>query len=83
MSDRLFDMEYPDTFVCELSRIDKLGNNRRLIFTVPSMEDGGYKNVVAKLIMPADLIVYMLAGDGARSEVASSLLSETKPVGRA
>ena len=32
MCDRLLDQNYLDTFVCELSRIDNLGGNRRLIF---------------------------------------------------
>jgi hypothetical protein len=45
--------------------IDHLGPNRRLIFTVPSVEGGQYEQIVVKLILPADLMVtlaYMAVG---------------------
>jgi len=67
MSDKLVDQNYPDTFACELSKVERLGANRRLIFTVPGIEGDGYKMVVAKLIVPADYMVtlaYMIATDG-------------------
>ena len=41
MSERLLDQNYLDTFVCELTRIDRIGTNRRLIFTVPSVDGDG------------------------------------------
>jgi hypothetical protein len=31
-----------DVFACELSRIDKLGCNRRLIFTMPTIDGDNY-----------------------------------------
>ena len=52
----LVDQNYPDTFVCELARIDRLGPNRRLIFTVPSVDGDQYSNIVAKLIVPAQYL---------------------------
>ena len=39
-----------------LARIDKLGPNRQLIFTLPSIQDPGYHEVQIKLIMPAELM---------------------------
>ncbi|MET4040461.1 hypothetical protein ABIC03_002152 [Bradyrhizobium sp. RT6a] len=41
-------------FVGELSRIDSLGANQRLIFTLPTVDGDGYSNVQVKLIVPAD-----------------------------
>jgi hypothetical protein len=78
MSDRLIDQNYPDTFVCELSKVERLGANRRLIFTVPSVDGDGYRSIVAKLIVPAEYMVtlaYMIAGDGAKPRVADDLFS--------
>jgi hypothetical protein len=66
MSDRLVDQNYPDTFVCELTKIERLGSNRRLVFTVPSADEPTYKSIVAKLIVPADMmadVAQMLAAD--------------------
>jgi hypothetical protein len=65
MSERLIDQAV-DTFCCRLFRIDPLGVNRRLIFTVPSVDDPGYHHVAAKLIVPTDFmttLAYMAAGD--------------------
>jgi hypothetical protein len=49
-----------------LARIDTPGPNRRLVFTIPSIEGpAGYENVVVKLILPAELLTtlaYMAAG---------------------
>jgi len=42
-----------------------LGPNRRIIFTIPSIDSAGYHSVVVKLILPAELMVtlaYMAAG---------------------
>jgi hypothetical protein len=64
MSAHLID-QAPDMFANGLARIDVLGPNRRLIFTVPSIEGDGYEHVVVKLILPADFMVtlaYMAAG---------------------
>jgi hypothetical protein len=47
------------------SSLDALGPNRRLVFTVPSVDSPGYENVVVKLILPAEIMVtlaYMAAG---------------------
>jgi hypothetical protein len=55
-----------DMYCHGIARIDTLGPNRRLVFTIPSVDEGpGYQNVVVKLIVPADLMVrlaYMAAG---------------------
>lgn len=71
----LIDQNYPDTFVCELSRIERLGSNRRLVFTVPSVEENGLRSIVAKLIVSAEYlptVVNLLARevyDGQRTGV--------------
>jgi hypothetical protein len=46
-----------DTFVGELSRIDSLGANQRLIFSLPTIDRDGYSNVQIKLIVPSDYMV--------------------------
>ncbi|BAR57276.1 hypothetical protein ACVIWV_007437 [Bradyrhizobium diazoefficiens] len=54
-----------DIYCHGLARIDTLGPNRRLVFTVPSVDSTGYQQVVVKLILPAELMVtlaYMAAG---------------------
>jgi hypothetical protein len=54
-----------DTYCHNLARIDRLGLNRRLIFTVPDVGSPSYQTVVAKLIIPADFMVtlaYMAIG---------------------
>jgi hypothetical protein len=65
MSDHLLDQTI-DIFCERLTRIDAMGrNNRRLIFTVPSVEEPGFHQVAAKLILPSDFMVtlaYMAAG---------------------
>ena len=54
----IVDNSAPDIFAGELSRIDKLGSNRRLIFTLPSVEGGWQGRMVQiKLIIPADYMV--------------------------
>jgi hypothetical protein len=56
-----------DYFCAELTRIDRLGCNRRLIFTIPSTEGGQWKTVQVKLIIPADYMVtlgVLIASDG-------------------
>jgi hypothetical protein len=86
MSEKLIDQNYPDTFVCDLARVERIGTNRRLIFTVPSIDGDGYRMVVAKLIVPADYMVtlaFMIAGDGTKPAVADELLSAMEPVGKA
>jgi hypothetical protein len=57
-----------DIFASELSRIDRIGCNRRLIFTLPTLEGGQWKSVQVKLIVPADYMAMLgalIAGDGA------------------
>jgi hypothetical protein len=54
-----------DTYCHGIARIDTLGPNRRVIFTVPSVDSDGYQNVVVKLIVPAELlgvIAYLAIG---------------------
>jgi hypothetical protein len=55
-SDRLID-QAPDLYCHGIARIDTLGPNRRLVFTVPSIDSTGYQTVVVKLILPAELMV--------------------------
>jgi hypothetical protein len=66
MSDdnRLLD-QARDMYCHGIARIDTLGPNRRLVFTIPSVDAPGYQDVVVKLILPAELLVrlaYMAAG---------------------
>jgi hypothetical protein len=64
MTDFLID-QAPDIFCHRLARIDDLGANRRLIFTIPSIDAPGEEHVTVKLIIPADFMVtlaYMVAG---------------------
>lgn len=44
-------------FVGELARIDSLGANQRLIFSLPTIDGDGYSNVQIKLIVPSDYMV--------------------------
>ena len=53
MSNHLVD-EGPDVYCHRLARVDALGPNRRLVFTLPSATDQGWETVVMKIIMPAD-----------------------------
>jgi hypothetical protein len=69
-----------DMYCHGIARIDTLGPNRRLVFTVPSTESTGYQNVVVKLILPADLMLtlaYMAAGAGAEKVAPQLLALET------
>jgi hypothetical protein len=89
MSDSLIDQALPETFAAELSRIDRIGSARRLIFTIPSADTEGYKSVVVKLIVPADYmatLACLIAGgeDRARREVMPDLaLAAFEPEGQA
>jgi hypothetical protein len=46
-----------DIFCEKLARLDAIGPNRRLIFTVSSVDEPGCHLVAAKLILPADFMV--------------------------
>lgn len=75
-NDRLIDNAC-DMYCHGIARIDTLGPNRRLVFTVPSTESSGYHNVVVKLILPADLmgtLAFMAAGVESKN-VAIELLA--------
>jgi hypothetical protein len=64
MSDHLIDQAC-DMYCHGIARIETLGPNRRLVFTIPSLESPGYQNVVIKLILPAELmatLAYMAVG---------------------
>jgi hypothetical protein len=55
-----------DVFCEGLARIDHVGPCRRLIFIVRDITSPGYKNVVAKIIVPAEAmfeIAQMVAAD--------------------
>jgi hypothetical protein len=54
-----------DMYCHGIARIDVLGPNRRLVFTIPSLESPGYQQVRIKLILPAELmatLAYMAIG---------------------
>jgi hypothetical protein len=76
MSDRLND-NAADMYVHELARVDKLGPNRRLVFTLPDLAYPGYQNVQIKLILPAEyiptLITLLASCDGVALNDKSSL----------
>ena len=74
--DRLIDQAC-DLYCQDIARIDTLGSNRRIIFTIPSIDSTGYHNVVVKLILPAELMMtlaYMAAGADANN-VSPQLLA--------
>jgi hypothetical protein len=76
-NDKLIDNAQPDFYCHTLARIDKLGPNRRLIFTVPRAEGEGYHDIVVKLILPAELmttLAYMVAGAD-RESVSPELIA--------
>ena len=52
----LIDQNYPDIFVCDLARVDRLGPNRRLIFASQNIDEEGHRSVVAKVIIPAQYL---------------------------
>jgi hypothetical protein len=54
-NDHLID-QAPDLYCHGIARIDNLGPNRRLVFTIPSLDGSRYQNVVVKLILPAGLL---------------------------
>lgn len=63
MTEHLLD-QATDVYCHKLARIDHLEPNRRLIFTVPSVEGGQYEQIVVKLIVPAEVmaaVAYMAA----------------------
>jgi hypothetical protein len=63
-----------DVFCAELTRIDRLGCNRWLIFTIPSTEGGQWKNSPGKLIIPADYMPklgVLIASDGRWGKVGA------------
>ncbi|MCK1693843.1 hypothetical protein [Bradyrhizobium sp. 144] len=65
MSDNLLIDQASDVYCHGLARIDALGPNRRLVFTMPSVDSTGYQQVVVKLILPAELLAtlaYLAAG---------------------
>jgi hypothetical protein len=75
-----------DVFIGELTRVERIGANRRLIFTMPDPMDPTCRAIVAKLIVPADYMVtlaYMVAGDGAKPPLADALFSAMEPIGQA
>jgi len=67
-NDHLLD-QAQDVYCHGIARIDTLGPNRRLVFTIPSIDSSGYQNVVVKLILPAELMVTLAyLAIGARSQ---------------
>ena len=64
MADLLLDNAV-DVYCHGIARIETLGPNRRVVFTMPDVANPGYQNIVIKLIMTAELLAtlsYMAAG---------------------
>ena len=79
MSDNVqSDNSGPDIFVGELTRIERLGNNRRLIFTMPDPISPSWRVIVAKLIVPADYMLplaQLIGSDGRKPMLPPDPLS--------
>ncbi len=75
-SERLIDQAC-DLYCQDIARIDTLGPNRRIIFTIPSIDSTGYHNVVVKLILPAELMMTLacLAAGADANNVSPKLLA--------
>jgi hypothetical protein len=76
-NDRLIDQAC-DLYCHGIARIDTLGPNRRLVFTIPSIDSTGYQQVVVKLILPAELmtaLACMAFGADASSAADRQLLA--------
>jgi hypothetical protein len=72
----------PDVFIGELTRVERIGADRRLIFTMPDPMDPTCRAIVAKLIVPADymaMLASILAGHGIASVSGSALLAFIPP----
>jgi hypothetical protein len=67
----------PDIFCSDLSLVHSIGSNRRLIFTIPDVENPDFGLVVAKLIIPAEHMVTMIymAANADESTVSRQLLA--------
>lgn len=66
-----------DVYCHGIARIDDLGPNRRVIFTLPSVDESGWESVVVKLILPTELMVklaYMAIGAD-KAKIAPELVS--------
>jgi hypothetical protein len=76
MSDLLLD-QAPDMYCHRIARIDVLGPNRRLVFTVPSIDSPGYENVVIKLILPAEVMMTLayMAVSADRDTISPALIA--------
>ena len=74
--DRLIDQAC-DLYCQDIARIDTLGPNRRIIFTIPSIDSTDYHNVVVKLILPAELMMTLacLAAGADVNNVSPELLA--------
>jgi hypothetical protein len=80
MNERLIDNAC-EIYCHRIARIDALGPNRRIIFTVPSVDGDGYENVVVKLILPAELLMtlaYMAAGADRKTISPELIAHETQ-----
>jgi hypothetical protein len=61
----------------KLARIDVLGPNRRLVFTLPSVDSPGMEVVAIKLIVPAELLtdISFRAAGAERDAVSAQLIA--------
>jgi hypothetical protein len=75
MSDYLIDQS-AEIYCHGIARIDKLGPNRRIIFTVPNIHSDGEQIVAAKLIMPAELMMVLARmAAGADETILTALIA--------
>jgi hypothetical protein len=82
MTEHLLD-QAADVYCHRLARIDVLGPNRRLIFTVPDVQGGQYQQVVVKLIMPAEVMATLAYVAAATDPTRASLELLALDTGRA
>ena len=76
MTDHLADNAV-DVYCHGIARIDALGPNRRIIFTVPDVTCPGYHQVVIKVIMTAELLAALscMAAGADRNAISTELLA--------
>jgi hypothetical protein len=66
-----------DVYCQDIARIDVLGPNRRLVFTIPSVECPGWQSVTIKVILPAELLAKLacMAVGADQNDTAPALLA--------
>lgn len=65
-----------DYFVHAIARIDHLGPNRRLIFTIPSIDCPDAQTIVVKLIMSPELLAQLSRMSAAAGAMPANISPE-------